>query len=233
VLGVSSNASDAEVKSAFRKLAATNHPDRNPDDPDALARFKRINSAYQVLGTPESRRDYDRRSQDSLRDSDPSYPGNNGPPTPTTPFAASVPPPPASSVSSVAGNRPPRSSKAARVALGLGLVAAIAVAGVSVYPRQVSKPLRTAEAAPPPLSFDDELTIRMACSKYQAAGDLEGLQTCRANLLKVAASTEAPSFEGLSQSQIMRIKVACDSHQLRGDLAAHRRCLKEKLAEPR
>ena len=60
VLGVPKNASAAEVKKAYRKLAQQHHPDTKQGDPDAEARFKEISAAYDVLGDPEKRTSYDR-----------------------------------------------------------------------------------------------------------------------------------------------------------------------------
>jgi len=60
VLGVSRSAGEAELKAAFRRLAAQHHPDRNPDDPQAHTRFKEINGAYQILSDPDKRAAYDR-----------------------------------------------------------------------------------------------------------------------------------------------------------------------------
>jgi len=60
VLGVRRDAAPEEIKSAFKKLAAQYHPDRNQDDPSAHERFKEINGAYQVLSDPNRRGMYDR-----------------------------------------------------------------------------------------------------------------------------------------------------------------------------
>jgi molecular chaperone DnaJ len=60
VLGVQRNASEQDLKSAFRKLAKDHHPDRNPDDKSAEQKFKEINEAYEVLKDPQKRAAYDR-----------------------------------------------------------------------------------------------------------------------------------------------------------------------------
>ena len=60
VLGVAKTASEAEMKSAFRKLAMKYHPDKNPGDKEAEIRFKEINEAYQTLSDPQKRAAYDR-----------------------------------------------------------------------------------------------------------------------------------------------------------------------------
>lgn len=59
VLGVSREATEAEVKKAYRRLARDHHPDANPDDPGAEERFKELTEAYEVLSNPEARRAYD------------------------------------------------------------------------------------------------------------------------------------------------------------------------------
>jgi curved DNA-binding protein len=59
ILGVKRNASDDEIKRAYRKLALKYHPDRNPGDSSAEDKFKEINEAYQVLSDPKKRSHYD------------------------------------------------------------------------------------------------------------------------------------------------------------------------------
>jgi curved DNA-binding protein len=59
ILGVAKNASDEEIKKAYRKLAMKYHPDRNPNKKEAEERFKEINEAYAVLSDKEKRKQYD------------------------------------------------------------------------------------------------------------------------------------------------------------------------------
>ncbi len=67
VLGVDRGADDAEIKKAFRKLARQFHPDVNPDDPEAEARFKELAEAYEVLSDDQTRAAYDRYGFDGLK----------------------------------------------------------------------------------------------------------------------------------------------------------------------
>src|SRR5688572_29985130 len=60
ILGVERNADEKEIKKAFRKLAQQYHPDKNPGDKVAEAKFKEINEAYTVLSDADKRSKYDR-----------------------------------------------------------------------------------------------------------------------------------------------------------------------------
>ena len=62
-LGVSRGATDDEIKRAYKKLARTYHPDLNPGDPEAEARFKEV-GAYETLRDPQRRAAYDRYGED-------------------------------------------------------------------------------------------------------------------------------------------------------------------------
>ena len=59
VLGVSKSASDEEIKKAYRKIAMKYHPDRNPGNKEAEAKFKEASEAYEVLSNPEKKKNYD------------------------------------------------------------------------------------------------------------------------------------------------------------------------------
>lgn len=68
VLGVSRDASEAEIKKAFRRLARQYHPDANRDDPQAAERFKEVKEAYDVLSDPQKRAAYDRFGHAGVND---------------------------------------------------------------------------------------------------------------------------------------------------------------------
>lgn len=68
VLGVNPSASEAEIKKAYRKLARQLHPDQNPNNPTAEARFKEVTAAFDILGDAEKRSLYDEFGPDGLRE---------------------------------------------------------------------------------------------------------------------------------------------------------------------
>jgi molecular chaperone DnaJ len=68
VLGLKKGASEAEIKKAFRRLARKYHPDVNPGDKGAEARFKEISEAYEVLSDPKKRAEYDQMGDQAFRD---------------------------------------------------------------------------------------------------------------------------------------------------------------------
>ena len=73
VLGVPKDATNAEIKRVYRKLARQYHPDRNPGDAAAEEKFKSIQAAYDSIGTVEGRKEYDNqgRAQDMFRGGNP------------------------------------------------------------------------------------------------------------------------------------------------------------------
>lgn len=64
ILGVPKNASESDIKKAYRKLARKYHPDVNPNDKTAEQKFKELNEANEVLGNPENRKKYDQYGKD-------------------------------------------------------------------------------------------------------------------------------------------------------------------------
>ena len=67
-LGVSPDVSKADLKKAYRRLAMKCHPDRNPGDSEAEAKFKELSEAYEVLSDPEKRATYDRHGHEAFSD---------------------------------------------------------------------------------------------------------------------------------------------------------------------
>lgn len=67
LLGVGRNATETEIKAAFRKLASRYHPDRNPSDPELPERFKEVNAAYQILSDTDKRAAWDRYGEAAFR----------------------------------------------------------------------------------------------------------------------------------------------------------------------
>lgn len=78
ILGVSKTATPEEVKQAFRKLARKYHPDVNPNNKQAEARFKEVNEAYEVLSDPDKRKKYDQFGQYWKQASEGGYPSGVG-----------------------------------------------------------------------------------------------------------------------------------------------------------
>ncbi|MFC3321994.1 DnaJ C-terminal domain-containing protein [Mesorhizobium cantuariense] len=76
VLGVAKNASAKDIKSAYRKLAKTHHPDQNPNDPKAKDRFAAANQAYEIVGDEKNRAAFDRGEIDA--DGKPRFQGFEG-----------------------------------------------------------------------------------------------------------------------------------------------------------
>ena len=65
ILGVARTASEAEIKSAYRKLARKYHPDLNKDNKDAAEKFKEVSAAYDILGDKDKRQKYDNNEIDA------------------------------------------------------------------------------------------------------------------------------------------------------------------------
>ncbi len=83
ILGVARDASPAEIRAAFRKLAHDYHPDRYKA-PDAEIKFREVNEAYSVLSDPEKRTRYDRFGYKGFGNAGVNFFGNEFPGDPTT-----------------------------------------------------------------------------------------------------------------------------------------------------
>src|SRR5678809_917367 len=64
ILGINKNASEDEIKKAYRKLARKHHPDLNPNDKEAHKKFQQVNEANEVLSDPVKRKKYDQYGKD-------------------------------------------------------------------------------------------------------------------------------------------------------------------------
>src|SRR5258706_4454254 len=65
ILGVSKDASEGDIKSAYRRLAKKLHPDANKHDPKAASRFAELNAAYEIVGDADKRKSFDRGEIDA------------------------------------------------------------------------------------------------------------------------------------------------------------------------
>jgi molecular chaperone DnaJ len=78
ILGVEKGADEAALKAAYRKMAMKFHPDRNPGDKSAEAKFKEINEAYDVLKDPQKRAAYDRFGHEGFQRAGGHHAGGGG-----------------------------------------------------------------------------------------------------------------------------------------------------------
>lgn len=74
-LGLNKDANEDQIKKAFKKMAMQYHPDKNPDNPDASEKFKKVNEAYSTLSDPDQRAVYDRFGKVGGAPGSPGFPG--------------------------------------------------------------------------------------------------------------------------------------------------------------
>jgi molecular chaperone DnaJ len=67
ILGINKDSSPEEIKKAYRKMALKYHPDKNPDDPSAEAKFKEVSEAYEALSDPKKKQIYDQYGEEGLK----------------------------------------------------------------------------------------------------------------------------------------------------------------------
>lgn len=70
ILDVKRDASTSQIKKAYRKLAMKYHPDKNPDDEEAVLKFHDINDAYEVLQDDEKRKIFDQQGEEGIKNHD-------------------------------------------------------------------------------------------------------------------------------------------------------------------
>ena len=66
ILGIKRSANEKEIKKAFKKKSLQLHPDKNPDDPDALNKYQDVSAAYDVLGDQDKRRKFDQGGEKAV-----------------------------------------------------------------------------------------------------------------------------------------------------------------------
>jgi len=66
ILGIKRSAKEKEIKKAFKKMSLKVHPDKNPDDDDALRKYQDVSAAYEVLGDADKRRKYDQGGEKAV-----------------------------------------------------------------------------------------------------------------------------------------------------------------------